>query len=119
MTLSVYRGRKILIVEDEALIAMLLEQMLAELGLAVIGPIGKLSDAAAMARDGTFDAALLDLNIDGGESYGVAQILRERGIAFAFTSGSAVVDPAWADAPKLPKPFFQPELEAVLAQLLG
>lgn len=113
-----YSGKSVLIVEDEALIAMLLEHMLEDSGIATIGPATTLDEALTLARAGGFDAALLDLNLGDALSYPVADVLREAGIPFAFTSGSATIGEAYADAPALTKPFLQTEVEAVLKKLL-
>ncbi len=111
-------GKRVLLVEDEALIAMLLQSMLEENGVEVIGPAATLDEAMTLANQGGFDAALLDLNLEDGLSYPVAELLRTRGIPFAITSGSADIDADYEDVPALSKPFLQSEVEAVLRDLL-
>jgi CheY-like chemotaxis protein len=95
-------GRRVLIVEDESLVAMLAEDFLIELGAIVIGPATSIDDAIAMIATHEIDAAVLDLNIRGERSDRVADALRLRGIpivcatgygegAAEFASGSTIV----------------------------
>lgn len=81
------RDLRVLVVEDSALVMMFIEDVLAELQWQVIGPASRLSDALPLARDGNFDAALLDVNLDGEMSWEVAATLRDRGIPFMFSTG--------------------------------
>jgi CheY-like chemotaxis protein len=119
MTEQAETRSRVLLVEDEAMIAMLIEDMLVELGCDVVATAAKLDDAVSLAQSGSFDLAFLDLNLRGVASYPVAQALRERGIPFAFVTGygTAGADPAYADTPVLQKPFREGHLEAVV-QLL-
>ena len=105
--------RRILVVEDEAMVAMLLEDMLADIGLETIGPVGRLSEAVDAARTGAFEAAILDVNLAGQETYPVADVLIERGIPFVFATGYGVggLRDAYRDRPVLQKPFQQSDLE--------
>lgn len=95
-------GRRVLIVEDEALVAMLAEDFLTELGAVVVGPASSIDGAMAMIAGHEIDAALLDINIRGERSDRVADALRLRGIpivcatgygegAAEFARGSAIV----------------------------
>jgi DNA-binding response OmpR family regulator len=65
-------GCRVLVVEDETLIAVLIEDILAEMGCEIVGPIGKLDAALQTAKDGAFDIAILDVTIRGGKVYPVA-----------------------------------------------
>lgn len=98
---------KILIVEDEALVAMLIEDMVVELGHEVAGVAKSLDDALLMAQCLKFDLALLDINLNGQKSLPVAQMLAERGIPFLFASGygASGLDERFIDNPILDKPF--------------
>src|SRR5271165_2043073 len=87
MTEQAETRSRVLLVEDEAMIAMLIEDMLADLGCDVVATAGQLGEAVSLARSGSFDLAFLDLNLRGVPSYPVAQALRERGIPFAFVTG--------------------------------
>lgn len=83
-------GLRILLVEDEAIIAMLLEDTLQRLGITVLGPVGSLSKALDVARLQKFDGAILDVSIRGGDVYPVAELLMTRGIPFVLTTGHGV-----------------------------
>jgi len=112
--------RRILVVEDETLIAILIEDVLESLGYEVVGPVSKLEIALKLASEQTFSAAILDVTIRGGEVFPVAEVLRDRGIPFVLASGCG----AWAlpetfkDQALLPKPFNGDELEAAVSAML-
>jgi CheY-like chemotaxis protein len=112
--------RRVLVVEDEELVAMMLADMLQELNCRVLGPAGELTQALALARDGALDAALLDVSLGGRASFPVAEALRARGVPFAFMSGYGEKDfpAAFREVPRLSKPFDLPDLERVLSGLL-
>jgi CheY-like chemotaxis protein len=114
-----YAGLKVLVVEDEMLIAMLLEDMLTDLGCEIVGPVSNVEDALARLEQGGIDAAILDVNLGRGQSYPVAEVLRARGLPFAFATGygEAGVDARFKDAPALQKPFRQDALERALASM--
>jgi len=78
---------RLLVVEDSFLVLLTIEGMCQDLGWEVVGPATRLDKAMALARTETFDAALLDVNLDGEMSWPVADVLNERGIPFAFTTG--------------------------------
>jgi DNA-binding response OmpR family regulator len=78
---------RVLVVEDDALVAFDLEVLLKAAGYSVVGPVGRLEEAVAMASEGLFDVALLDIHLRGEEVYPVADILVGRGIPFMFLSG--------------------------------
>jgi CheY-like chemotaxis protein len=110
---------RVLVVEDEALVAMMLEDLLADLGCEVVDNPMRLDQAIAAAHGGEFDLALLDLNLAGRRTYEVADILTARGIPFAFLTGYRAEDlePAYRETPILAKPFRRGDLEAILARL--
>ncbi|WP_437598545.1 response regulator [Sorangium sp. So ce590] len=81
------QGLRILIVEDEPMIASSLEDVLTDLGCVVIGPALNMRDAIRLAREAEMDGASLDINIAGEKVYAVADILRERGIPYVFMTG--------------------------------
>jgi len=118
---SALAGRRVLVVEDEAVIAMAVEDMLVDLGCEVVGPAGTLVDAMALAEGEGLDAALLDLNINGGRSYVVADELRRRGVPFAFATGygDEGIENGGGGTPVLQKPYRQDQVEAVLRRLLA
>ncbi|MDB5724517.1 MAG: hypothetical protein JWQ16_1271 [Novosphingobium sp.] len=79
--------KKILVVEDEILVAMFLEDLLIGMGHEVVGPASRLGEAMELARDSLIDFAVLDVNLAGVASFPVAELLRERGIPFVFATG--------------------------------
>jgi CheY-like chemotaxis protein len=113
--------QRVLVVEDEVLIRMLLEDMLADLGYEVAAAVGTLDEASTLAAGDGFSAAILDVNLDGKEIYPVADILSARGLPFIFVTGygeRALPEP-YRDRPTLPKPFQAEQLQAALAGLLA
>jgi DNA-binding response OmpR family regulator len=112
-------GRRILVVEDEMMIALLIDESLQGLGCIVIGPVGKLEPAKRLAANETFDAAVLDVNIRGGQVFPVVDILEARGIPFVLASGYSdwVLPEALQGKPRLTKPFTLRELEHEVRQL--
>jgi CheY-like chemotaxis protein len=98
--------RRVLLVEDEALVAMMIQECLTEYGHSVVGPIGRAAEALAAAKQGEFDAAILDINLSDGMAYPVAEILSQRGVPFAFVTGYEAdrVDERFSNVPVLQKP---------------
>ncbi|HEY2132782.1 MAG TPA: response regulator [Acetobacteraceae bacterium] len=114
-------GHRILVVEDEVLIAMLLETALEDAGCVVVGPYSRLSEALAAAARDDFDAALLDVNLAGEKVFPVAELLAERKIPFLLLSGygDKATPPEHADWPTHGKPFNTDELMLVLSQMVS
>ncbi|HUC70896.1 MAG TPA: response regulator [Stellaceae bacterium] len=114
------RGLKVLIVEDEYLIASLIEQMLEAAGCVISGSIPRVAEAIEAARETECDVALLDVNLVGKQVYQVAEQLAERGIPFLFLSGYAqdVLPSGFAERPWLRKPFKRSELYQALSNLI-
>ncbi|TDK39085.1 response regulator [Rhizobium deserti] len=110
---------RILVVEDEMTIALLIEDMLSELGHEVVDLAMRLPQAVELAQRADFDLAILDVNLDGRKSFPVADILLERGIPFAFATGygAAGIEPAYTGRPVLTKPFLMDDLETAIATL--
>jgi CheY-like chemotaxis protein len=106
---------RVLLVEDEALVAMMIQDTLAEFGFQVIGPVSSASEALAAARESHFDAAVLDINLGDGLVYTVAEILGVRGVPFVFVTGYDVdsIDPRFADIPVLQKPIERDMLQKI------
>ncbi len=80
-------GKRVLVVEDELLVAMLVEDMLLDAGCVIVGPFARVAEAMAAARTMPVDVALLDVNVAGEMVFPVAYILEERGIPFLFVTG--------------------------------
>ena len=116
-------GKRIFVAEDETLIAMVLEDMLAELGFELAGSAPSLAKAMDLvAASNPIDAAILDIELNDEKSWPIADALLQRQVPFAFSTGhgrDADVDPRFANAPILEKPFDTAALGEVLAQLLG
>jgi CheY-like chemotaxis protein len=113
--------RRLLLVEDEALIAMLLEDMLADLGYDIVGMVANVAEAVELAQACECDGAILDVNVNGESVYPVATILRDRGIPFLFASGYGArgLPDEFRGSPVLQKPFQQDALAAKLAGLFA
>ena len=110
---------RVLLVEDEALVAMMIQETLAEFGFQVVGPVSTASEALASARNSHFDAAVLDINLGDGLVYTVAEILGKRGVPFVFVTGydADSVDPKFSGVPVLQKPIERDMLQKIF--LLG
>ncbi|MEO8927692.1 MAG: response regulator [Caulobacteraceae bacterium] len=116
------KGRRVLVVEDEMMIAMLVEDMLADLGCAVVGPVHTVDAALALTtRSEAIDAALLDVNLAGQPVFPVADALRAMGAPVIFTTGYGAggLREADAGAPVLQKPFRAADLARALVVALG
>jgi len=113
--------KSVLVVEDEYLIRMLLEDMLADLGYDVIAAVGTVAEASDLAAKGQFNAAILDVNLDGQEIFPVADILAGRSLPFVFVTGygERSLPDRYRDRPALQKPFQAEQLSATLKDLLA
>ncbi|MET3667973.1 response regulator [Caulobacter sp. 1776] len=112
---------KVLVVEDEALVSMLVEDMLTDLGCAIVGPAAEIEEALRLAGSADIDAALLDVNLGGRPIFPVADALKARGVPFAFASGygEAGLTEDHKGASVLQKPFREADLRRVLEALVG
>jgi CheY-like chemotaxis protein len=109
---------RILIVEDEPLIAMMLEDFLEMLGKQHVGTCDSVQSALATIEQEHPDAAILDINLSGGEkSWPVADALAAKNIPFVFSSGGEEVTDAHAARPRLAKPYTMDGVEKALASL--
>ncbi len=111
---------RILIVEDEMLVAMLIEDAVSDLGHQIVGPAMRLETALDAAESEMFDFAILDINLAGKQSFPVADKLAARGTPFMFASGygSAGLVERYRDAAIIQKPFSAEQLAAMLDRLL-
>lgn len=110
----------VFIVEDETMLAMLIEDMLEELGYVTAFHASALDAGVEYARCGEYDLAILDINIIGGNSFPIAAEIASRGIPFIFCSGYGRlgIPPVWADRHCVAKPFGIGQLNEALAALL-
>ena len=115
-------GLRVLLVEDETLVAMLLEDMVVDLGGNVIGPASRLNRALEIVGDPAIpiDIAVLDINLGGEECFPVASALAERGVPFVFSTGygNAGLPIDWRSRPTLQKPFTQEQVTSALRRAL-
>lgn len=114
-------GLRLLLVEDEAMVAMMLEEMLTDLGCIVVDVAGTLAHGLSLAESEFLDAAVLDVNLGGEKVYPVAEKLAASGVPFVFSTGYGVagIAPDFARIPALAKPFSPAALEAALLTALG
>ena len=117
-----FSGRRVLIVEDESLVAMLLETILEDMGCTPVGPAATVEDGLRMATDpATIDAALLDVNVAGRQVFPVAQALKDRGVPFVFSTGygEGGLPDEWRGQPTLQKPFTEAAVRDALMNAMG
>lgn len=116
------KGRRILIVEDESLVAMLLETILEDMEAIPVGAISTVAEALqVVGEDTALDAALLDVNVAGHEVFPVAEALRARSIPFVFSTGygEGGLPDAWRGNSTIQKPFTEDAVRSALFKALG
>lgn len=113
-------GKRVMVVEDEPLVALMMSQLVKDLGCEVVGPFMTLGEAMSMARE-PVDAAVLDVNVAGEMVYPLAQKLKSMGAGLLFVTGYEAdsIDPRFIGAPVLTKPVEAGELADALADALG
>ena len=113
------QGLRVLVVEDEMMVSMLIEDMLSDLGCTVVGPASRLDEAIALANSAELDCAVLDVNLGGQPIFPLADLLREKGAPFAFATGygDAGLRDVDRGSPVLQKPFREGDLALVLGEL--
>ncbi len=113
-----FRGLRILVVEDEYLVAMDMERMLNALGAEVVGPIGHLELAQQVAREKALSGAILDVELGGEAVYPLADELLARGVPVILATGldAAVVPATYERLPRLQKPFDDESLQSAAAR---
>lgn len=118
--MSELTGLRVLVVEDEVAVAMMIEGMLQDLGCEIVASVARLPDARQAAAVAQIDLAVLDVNLYGQLVYPVAQILSERGIPFVFSTGygASGLPSELASRPVLSKPYFTRELETAILTAL-
>jgi DNA-binding response OmpR family regulator len=113
------QGKRVLLVEDDALLMMSLMDTMEEFGCEVVGSATAVHQAFEMARDLPIDFAVLDVNLGGKLVTPVAEVLAARGIPFIFATGyDASIVLSLADRPRVPKPYGATELRTALTQIV-
>lgn len=113
-------GKRVLVVEDESLVAMLLETILEDMGCTPVGPASSVDEAVGMIAAEQIDAALLDVNVAGQQVFPAAEALKARGVPFVFSTGygEGGLPDAWRGHPTIQKPFTENTIrDALIAAL--
>jgi CheY-like chemotaxis protein len=118
-TVTGLNGRRILVVEDEALIAMLVEDALLDAGAEVIGPAATVEEALALFESAAPEGAVLDINLAGQASTPVADTLADHGVPFVVATGYGAdgLPPGHSEVPVLAKPYDPDDLTSALGRL--
>ena len=115
-------GRRVLVVEDESLVAMLLETILEDMGCSPVGPVATVDEGLAMvAAETSLDAALLDVNVAGRQVFPIAEALKARGVPFIFSTGygEGGLPDAWRGQATVQKPFTESAIRDALLKAMG
>lgn len=121
MTLSL-QDRRVLIIEDESLVAMLLETVLEDLGCTPVGPASSVDEGLRLIETETvLDAALLDVNVAGHQVFPAADALKARGVPFVFSTGygEGGLPDNWRGHPTIQKPFTEATVRIALMKAMG
>ena len=121
MTASL-KGLKVAVIEDEALVSLLMEDILFDLGCEVVATAARVEEGLRLVaeRAGEIDAALLDVNLAGEAAYPVAEALAAAGVPFGFATGygSRLPEP-WTERPTIQKPYVISDVRELLQTLVG
>lgn len=112
-------GKRILVVEDEFIVAAMLCDVLEDAGAEPIGPVGRVADGLQIIASEAIDAAVLDWNLHGESGFTLAEALRARNIPFVIATGYGAVEDTFADQPILGKPYVPEILLGKLGELLA
>ena len=113
---------RVLIVEDESLVAMLLETILEDMGCTPVGPASTIDEGLALATGAEpLDAALLDVNVAGRQVFPIAEALKARGVPFVFSTGygESGLSDEWRGHPTVQKPFTESAIRDALVKAMG
>lgn len=113
---------RVLIVEDESLVAMLLETILEDMGCTPVGPASTIDEGLALATGAEpLDAALLDVNVAGRQVFPIAEALKARGVPFVFSTGygESGLSDEWRGHPTVQKPFTESAIREALMKAMG
>lgn len=119
--MTALKDRRVLVVEDESLVAMLLETMLEDMGCLTVGPASSVDEGLRMVDEEQMDAALLDVNVGGTPVFAVAAALEARGIPLVFSTGygEGGLPENWRGRPTVQKPFTEAVIRDALMKALG
>jgi two-component SAPR family response regulator len=111
-------GNRVMIVEDEALVAMALRESLDEMGFTVLGPFSRITEAMVALRNNEIDAAVLDVNLGGELIYPLADVLAAGSVPFVFVTGYGAeeIERRFSSVPVLQKPIEREALQAIFAR---
>ena len=112
-------GRRVLVVEDEMLILMMIEDSLADLGCEAVTSAATVSEAIALINTQNFDAAMLDMNLNGEKSFAVADALHAQRVPFVFSTGNFSLWDGYRDQAVIRKPFSNEDLVDTFTRLLA
>jgi CheY-like chemotaxis protein len=114
-------GRRVLVVEDELLVLLMIEDMLGDLGCESVTAAATVDKALALIDAQIFDVAMLDMNLNGNSSHAVAEALASRGVPFFYSTGNTghEIRVGYRDRPALKKPFKDNDLVEILTRLLS
>ena len=121
MNSKVLTGRRVLVVEDEMLILMMIEDMLADLGCTEVVTAATVQKALVLVADQEFDAAMLDMNLNGNDTYEVADALAARRVPYFFSTGNNLssIREEYRTASFLRKPYTLDDLAHTFIQILS
>jgi two-component sensor histidine kinase/CheY-like chemotaxis protein len=121
LPLQLATGNRVLLVEDEILVAMMMRDILSELGFSVVGPFSRVAEAMVAAVHEEFDAGIIDINLGGEFVYPVADVLVARKVPFVFITGYGVesIDSRFANVPILKKPIQRQVLQSIFVTADG
>ncbi|MBX9575289.1 MAG: response regulator [Caulobacteraceae bacterium] len=119
--MTALNDRRVLVVEDESLVAMLLETMLEDMGCTPVGPASTVDEGLKLASEERLDAALLDVNVAGTPVFAVAEALETRGIPLVFSTGygEGGLPENWRGRPTVQKPFTEAVIRDALMKAMG
>lgn len=116
------QDRRVLVIEDESLVAMLLETVLEDLGCTPVGPASSVDEGLRLIEsETTLDAALLDVNVAGRQVFPAAEALKARGVPFVFSTGygEGGLPDDWRGHPTIQKPFTEATVRDALMRAMG
>lgn len=114
-------GRRVLVIEDESMVSMLIEDLLSDIGCEVVGTASRFNEALQKVKSVAFDVAILDVNLNGQHTVPIAEEFARCGIRFVFATGDALtaLPDALQKVPILKKPFQQGDLARALRTALS